>query len=361
MDGTSTVTSPRMPRLAQLSYKLCPDGNNVDRRMPVTIPAPVWILHDGKLGLRNQAMGVAEALGLPFVEKTLAVQFPWRALPPALWLNALAAPGPGGDHLLPPWPLVAIAAGGRAAAPILAIRKAAKGRCLAVQIQNPHIAQRHFDLMVMPAHDRVTGPNVLVTLGAVHRVTRDKLDHEAGLWSARLAHLPRPRVAVLIGGNNGSYRLPPERMQQIAEQLATLARNGAGLMVTPSRRTGPECVAILQSALQGLPAVIWDGTGDNPYFGYLGLADHVLATADSISMITEATATGRPVQIIPLDGATAKFERFHDAMRQGGMIRPFTGTLESWDYPLRNDTAEAGNRIRQMLDARGWLEDQGLT
>jgi mitochondrial fission protein ELM1 len=315
--------------------------------------APMWILHDGKVGLANQAMGVAEAVGLPFEEKRLAIRMPWRALPPSWWLGALKAVGSGGDRLEPPWPIVAIAAGGRAAAPALAIRAAAGGRCLAVQIQNPHIAPKRFDLMVMPAHDRVDGPNVLVTLGAVHRVTTAKLAAAAVDWAPRLAHLPRPRVAVLIGGGNGLYRLTPERMRVIAEELAGLARAGAGLMVTPSRRTGAAAERILRAALDGLPAEIWDGSGANPYFGYLGLADHVLATEDSISMITEATATGKPVQVIPLEGGGTKFDRFHRSFAEAGMTRRFAGALESWTYPARDDTAEAGRRIRALLAERG--------
>jgi len=319
------------------------------------VTAPVWILHDGKVGLRNQVLGVAEAVGLPFEEKRLAIRQPWRSLPPALWFKALAAPGPGGDRLEPPWPRLVIGAGGRAAAPMLAIRDAADGRCLVVQIQTPPIASRHFDLMVVPSHDRVRGPNVMVSRGAVHRVTRAVLDEARRVWAPKLAHLPRPRVAVLLGGGNGSYRLTPERTRSIADDLAGLAKAGCGLTVTPSRRTGAEAESIVRTALAGLPAEIWDGTGDNPYFGYLALADHILATADSVSMITEATATGRPVQVLALDGGSRKFDRFHRAMEAEGVVRPWRGTIETWSYEARDDTAAAAVRIREMLEARELL------
>lgn len=312
-----------------------------------------WILHDGKIGLRNQALGIAEAVGLlPIAEKRLAIRYPWKMLPPSLWLCALAAPGPKGDRLAPPWPRLVIGAGGRAAAPALAIKAAAGGRCLVVHIQDPKIAPARFDLMVVPEHDRVRGDNVIVTQGAVHRVTREKLDAAAREWQSRLAFLPRPRVAVLIGGNNGIYRFGPEEMQPLAAQLAALARSGFGLMITPSRRTGAESEAILRAALEGLPAYIWDGEGENPYFGILGLADHVIATADSISMITEAGATGKPVHVVPLPGGSAKFERFHKAMRDSGITRPYTGELEVWDYAPRDDTARAAARIRQMMQEK---------
>ncbi|HVJ54718.1 MAG TPA: mitochondrial fission ELM1 family protein [Aliidongia sp.] len=314
--------------------------------------APVWVLYDGKDGLRSQVMGVAEAVGLPFEEKRLETRYPWKVLPPSLWPNARHAPGRGGDRLLPPWPRLIICAGGRASAPSLSVRKAARGRCLVVQIQDPKIAPRHFDLMLIPEHDKVRAPNIMVTRGAPHRVTPQKLAEAAGIWGPRLAHLGTPRVAVLIGGDNGAYRLNPPLMARIANQLAVLAEQGAGLMITPSRRTGEAVEQVLRARLAKLPVEIWNGAGDNPYFGYLALADHVLATADSISMITEASATGKPVHVIPLEGGARKFEIFHQAMREAGVTRPFAGALDSWTYQPRDDTAEAGERIRALMRER---------
>jgi mitochondrial fission protein ELM1 len=318
--------------------------------------APVWTLHDGKVGLRAQVTGIAEAVGLPFAEKRLEIRYPWRALPPALWLNAIHAPGGNGDRLLPPWPRLVIAAGGRAAAPALAIRAKADGACVVVMIQDPKIAPRRFDLMVVPEHDRVRGGNVMVSRGAVHAVTSAKLAAAAAHWAPRLDHLPRPRVAVLIGGGNGAYGLSVAAMARLVALLGGLARDGAGLMITPSRRTGPEAERILRAGLDGLGAAIWDGTGENPYLGYLGLADHVLVTADSVSMITEASATGKPIHILPLEGGSAKFDRFHQAMATAGVTRPFDGRLTEWRYVPRDDTAAAAARVREIMREKGlWL------
>ena len=138
---------------------------------------------------------------------------------------------------------------------------------------------------------------------------------------------------MLIGGSNRAYRLTLRRLGEIADAIAAAARAPAArLCVTPSRRTGEAGLALLRDRLAGLPASIWDGTGDNPYFAYLAVADAFLVTADLVSMVSEAAATGKPVHILELDGGDAKFARFHEAMREAGITRPFTGSIESWSY-----------------------------
>jgi mitochondrial fission protein ELM1 len=312
----------------------------------------VWAVHDGKIGMANQVIGLAEALGFPFVEKRLAVRAPWRHLAPQLWLRALAAAGPGGDRLAPPWPDVLIAAGRLIIAPALAAKRASGDRIFWVQVQDPRYARGEVDLMVAPAHDPARGANVFRTLGAVHRVTPARLADGARRAAPLLANLPRPLVAVLIGGDNRVYRLTQQRFAAFADQLAALARAGYGIAVTPSRRTGPANEQLLRQRLAGLPAYVWNGTGENPFFGLLGLADAVLVTADSVSMVSEAAASGKPVHIVDLDGGSEKFARFHGAMRAAGITRPFTGAIESWRYTPPDDTARAAAEIRRRLASR---------
>jgi len=302
--------------------------------------------------MESQCLGLAEALGFDPVVKRIRLRQPWRALNPWLPIPGRRVFAPGSDDFVPPWPDVIIATGRQSAGPALYAKKRTNGRIFCVQIQDAGVAPHRFDLVVVPGHDRLRGPNVVTTLGALNRVTPERLAVEGAAWAPRLAHLPSPRVAVLIGGDNGVYRLTAERMRRLADDLAALERAGFGLMVTPSRRTGPVNEAILGAALDAVRADVWDGTGDNPYFGYLALADAIIVTADSVNMVTEAGATGRPVHVVDLEGGSSKFAAFHAAMREAGITRPFEGRIAQWDYPPLLETARVAGIVRDRLRAR---------
>ncbi len=296
--------------------------------------------------MASQALGLAEATGFSFIERPLQIRFPWTCLPPRLWFLPLAATQP---TLSPPWPDLVIGCGRNTAMPALAIRRASGGRTLAAQIQNPGVGCGEFDLLVVPEHDRLRGPRVIVTRGAVHRVTRARLAVERGRFPS-LTALPPPILSVLIGGANKAYRLTLRRLGEIADAVAGVLRaQGGSALVTPSRRTGAAGTGLLRDRLRNLPVAIWDGRGANPYLAYLALADAFMVTANSVSMISEAAATGNPVHILDLDGGNAKFARFHTAMQAAGITRPFCGRIESWRYPIPDDTARAGAALRALV------------
>ena len=299
--------------------------------------------------MASQVLGLAEATGFHLIEKRLAIRLPWAVLPPRLWLMPLHAAGHRGEQLTPPWPDLVVACGRNAAMPALAIKQASGGNTLVAQIQNPGVGQNEFDLFVVPEHDHIPAAQVIVTMGAVHRVTQARLAAERGRFPA-LAAMPHPILSVLIGGRNKAYSLSRRRLGEIAESIAViLHRTGGSALVTPSRRTGDGGLSLLRDRLRGLSASIWDGTGENPYFAYLALADAFLVTADSVSMISEAAATGKPVHILSLDGGNSKFARFHAAMQAAGITRPFTGSIESWSYSIPDDTARAGAALRALV------------
>jgi mitochondrial fission protein ELM1 len=317
------------------------------------VPPLIWAIDDGRIGIANQAIGLAEAVGPEVVVKRCRLRLPWSHLPPRLWPAPLAkAFTPDSDELAPPWPDLVVSAGRQGALTAIAIKAASGGRSFLAQIQDPRLGRRYFDLLVVPEHDPARGENVVLTKGAVHRVTPAKLAEAARIWGPRFAHLPRPLVAVLIGGRNRVFRFDLADLEALARDLASLARReGAGLLVTPSRRTGPEGEAALRRALADVPAFLWDGTGDNPYFAFLACADAIVATADSVSMVSEAASTGKPVYVAGLAGGSRKFAAFHEAMREAGITRPFAGRLEAWRYPPLDDTARAAAEIRRRLAA----------
>ncbi len=322
-----------------------------------------WVMSEGHAGMENQCLGLAEAVGLSPAVKRIHPRVPWSFLPARFWPFPFRAPAPGSDPLAPPWPDVLITCGRKSVALSMAIRRASSrrggGRTFTVHIQDPTVDPRHFDLVIAPRHDDFTADNVILTRGALHMVTPQRLARDAAKFAPRYAHLPRPLVAVLLGGANRRYRVTPREMAEFAAKLERMQRaTGAGLAVTPSRRTGEANLAALSKGLEGAAAEIWDATGENPYFGILGLADAIIVTSDSISMVSEACATGKPVHVADLKGGSERFRRFHETMRREGYTRLFTGELEQWTPPPLDDTASAAAAVREALlrrpDPRGF-------
>ena len=266
--------------------------------------------------MASQALGLAEATGFPFVEKRLAIRPPWAWLPPQLWVAPLLRARPEAG--------AALARSGHRLRPQRGDAGAGdpprqrRAHALAAQIQDPRVGHGEFDLMVVPEHDRLRGPRVVVTRGAIHRVTRAKarrgaraafpqFDGAAAADRRRADRRLEPRLSADPGAARRDRRRgSPRRCAQRGGSVAGDA------VAAHRRRWASRCCA---SGLRGLPGEVWDDTGDNPYYAYLAVADALLVTADSVSMISEAAATGKPVHIIELDGGDAKFARFHAAMR----------------------------------------------
>ena len=319
-------------------------------------PPSSWVLTEGYAGLRSQALGLAEAAGLSPAVKALTPSAPWGWIPPALWPRPLAAvrmaapppfPDSWPDSFPDSFPDLAIACGGMGAAIGAALRR--RGTRV-VQVQHPRMNPRHFDVIVVNRHDELTGPNVVVTRTAMHQVTTGKLTAAADQWRARLATLPRPLVSVLLGGSNGRFRLNRAGGVALAGDLANMMRrDGAGVAITPSRRTDPAALAAIQKTLAPLGAWLWDGTGDNPYFALLALADAIVVTIDSISMISESVATCAPVMLAPLPGRSRRNGLFVQPLLAEGRVRRFTGRLETWSATPINDTPQAAAEVRRRL------------
>ena len=339
----------------QVGAAAAQDRGIIGRRYRGVTEALTWVLTDGKAGTHNGALGLAEAVGLPVVDKHIRSGLPWRWLPPVLWPRGVLGVGAGGDPLEPPWPRLLVSAGERSVGPALEIKRRSGGATYCVHIQHPRVDPARFDLVVVSAHDRLAGPNVRVTVGALHRVTQARLEDAAARFAAAFADLPRPLVAVLIGGANRVYRFDRSTAERLADGLVAMARDsGCGLLVTASRRTGPGNEAILRDRLRDLPAVIWDGTGENPYFAYLGLADALVVTGDSVNMVSEACFTGKPVHVFHLPGGEdTKFGRFHDALAESGATRPFDGRLESWPCEALDERSALADEIRRRLGDSG--------
>lgn len=324
------------------------DQSQPVRRTPEGLP--VWIFSDGKAGHEAQCLGVAHALGVTPQIKRINPAAPFKWLAPFGPVAPSERFGQHGSRFAPPWPALALATG-RATIPyIRALKRRAGPATFTVVLMDPRTGTATADLIWVPEHDELSGANVIRTLTSPHAFSQARLAALRASLPPRIAALPHPRVAVLIGGPNRSYVYTDDDIRQLSAALSRLAEGGASLMITPSRRTPAQLAAALRSLAEGRRAIYYDGTGDNPYPEFLAHADFFVVTADSVNMAGEAAATGRPIFIFTPHGNGGKFDRFHAALRAQGVTRPLAEALEAhqpWDYPRLDSARSIADEIER--------------
>lgn len=269
--------------------------------------APVWVLLGHKAGDNSQVLALAEALELPFVAKRMAYR------PTEIWTNLLLGPNLLGiraacrGQLRPPWPRLVITAGRRNEPVARWIRARAPEPVRLVHVGRPWAGPGSFDLVITTPQYRIADrPNVLSFELPLHRISEARLAGAAAAWRERLGGLPAPRIAVLVGGDSGRYRLGETAAQMLGRRADALARElGGSLLVTTSARTPPGAAAAIRRALT-VPHYLfeWQPDGEeNPYLAFLALGDRFVVTSESMSMLAEACATRKPVHIFDVGEA----------------------------------------------------------
>ncbi len=355
--GAPAVRPPharRGKRLTVSGYALKPEAEETPS-MPNKDP-PVWVLADDRPGNAAQCLGVAEALGLPFVIKDVRYT-PAGGLPNLLRGRSLWGVTQGTRAALaPPWPRVVVGAG-RRTAPVGRWLKR-RSNCVLVQLMDPGPPGRaDFDLIAVAHHDlrAPDAANVLRFTGAPHRVTPTRLAAAAREWAGRLNHLPQPRIAVIVGGGSKRRGFTAAHAPALTSQVAAMVeQTGASLMVTTSRRTGRLAEDVLLRALPEPKAVFrWGDAGDNPYLGFLALADAIVVTGDSVSMLCEACGGTAPVYLFSPPGMVGfKHARLHAELRANGYVRPLDAAFEAWRHPPLNAAQLIAGRILRLLAQR---------
>ena len=311
----------------------------------------VWAITGGRRGNDVLVLGIARALGVEPQLIHTHLKPPWR------WLSPYRAAFAGVRRdraIAPPYPDLVLASGRQAAAHARYIRYRSGGRCFTAFFQKPTINPRYFDFVWAPHHDRLQGPNVTSTLLSPHLLTQETLQTEADKWRARLLADcgGRTPVAVLIGGPNEAYDFTMAEFERLTTHIVALTEQNMFPLITVSRRSPTAFTAHLHARLGQAPHFIWDNEGDNPYAALLGLAAHIIVTADSVNMVGEACTSGAPVQVFELAGGNSKFRAFHGDMQAAGLTRPFDGELDKRVSTPANATPEIAAALQQAWDAK---------
>jgi mitochondrial fission protein ELM1 len=324
--------------------------------------AAVWALLGERTGDNNQVLALAESLGIPFEIKDVRYNA-LRALTKWLGPTTATLDARSRAEIQPPWPNVVISIGRRSVPLAWWIRKQSGGRTKIVLIGNPRRDPALFDLIITTRQYPVPrGDNVVMLPAAMSRFqtppapTADEMD-----W---LRGLPHPVRLVAIGGATKYWELSPDLIVKALHQLR--AKPDGSIVVVTSRRTIEVVTSAVKAMLDGKPnaKVV---TGPFPRFAtLLGQADEIFVTGDSVSMLSEAILTGKPVGLIPIEqnakgrkklgpkpneqGPNARrrdLRRFWRHLQDEGVIgtleRPTSGTID-------NPNAIAIEAVRAILD-----------
>ncbi len=346
----------------------------------------VWLIDAYRAGERSQVRALVEALGWPCETR----QLDYRKY------DVITHLLPGGSlrgitrssrtTLQPPWPDLVISCGVRNEPVCRWIREQSGGRSRYVHIGRPWADPARFDLVITTPQYRVPErPNVVRNTLTLHQANPARLSRGATEWADAWRDLPRPFIGVLVGGDSGPFTLGPKAARRLARRASQLARElGGTLLVTTSSRTSARATRALREALDGphdfypwgpegdgaSPGRAMPGRADpgranpgranpgranpgraNPYWGILGLADRFIVTADSIAMLSETCATGKPVEMFDLGGMHEPGTRERD-FRLGGLL--YQGLLR-WGWgPLTRDITLVH---RELVDSgrAAWL------
>lgn len=311
-----------------------------------------WILTDGKAGDLAQCLGVAERLRVAADLRHVAPRppfswaMPWGPIDPRERAGRPGSPiDPGPDG----WPDLAVASGRRAVPYLCALKRCSGGRTFTVFLKDPRVGPGAADLIWVPTHDRLRGPNVLATLTSPHRLSPDILRAARAAPDRRLAALPRPWAAVLAGGPSRRVTFGVADEARFATLLTSLAASGVALAATDSRRTPPSLRSVVGEVARASGGFLWDGRGENPIFAMLANADMIVVSAESVNMLSEAVATGSPVLVFDLPDLPPRHRAFVDALDEAGATRPFAGRPERYAYEPLDSTPVIADAIRDAL------------
>lgn len=314
----------------------------------------IWALTDARAGHTAHTLGVLQGLGADYSEKKLHDTF-LASLP--LWLmgkNLQRYDASSRQSITQPWPLILVSSGRRLVPAGRYIKRHSPHtrwiHCLWPGTRYPEI-----DVQLAPSHDQLkASDNALTFLGALHPLTEPVLAEEARRFAALFHGYPKPHIGVLIGGTSGKHRATIEDLHHLIDTAALLAQGGT-LFITTSRRSPELFIDAIHRRLSDQELYYlydWRSTQPNPYRGYLASCDAFIVSGDSVSMVSEACFTGKPVLVdIHFSSMRHKHHHFIHQLSEGGFVLPLSADCpwQGHRFVTLRETSRVANLIKEYL------------
>ena len=308
----------------------------------------IWVLTDGSEGMISQVIGLAQQFSNNILSIETKLLFPWSKLQPGMlpifswiFLNNLNLSAP---------PDMVVSCGRKSVYLSIYLKKKFKN-IITIHIQNPKINFQNFNFIIAPQHDCIKGCNVISSVGALHRFTKNIIEEE--LDSS--FNIPKKKlISVIIGGNNHHYKFSVKEIDELSIKIQNIKKSNPNynFLILSSRRTTREMKEVLKVNLKDI-AIMCNENEKNPYTFALKNSDFFIITSDSTSMISECAFTGHPIFIfhLPFKRQSKRMEKFHEKFQQLNITKKLDNKndLIPWSYNSLNESKRIASIVKERI------------
>ncbi len=303
------------------------------------------LLTEGMHGMISQVEGLAKALDLDFIHEKIELNNFWKFIPPKLTpiQNFVFKNDINKDFN------IVISCGRKSVIPSIFLKKKFKNKIINVHIQDPKVSLSHFDFVVAPEHDGLMGKNVITSKGAIHYLRDNELDENMSYLKSRLNK--EKIVSLIVGGPNKYYDYKTTEVEKIFNKIKqNFINNGYQLIFIPSMRTPKSVIDRAINFFDKNQVIITD-IDKKAYLSSLRLANYIIVTCDSTSMISEAAITGKPIYVaqMPPVKNNNRFQKFFEMFKKLNIIKDLDDKLEDWKYEKLNETDRISGYIESKI------------
>jgi hypothetical protein len=307
------------------------------------------LLTQGMHGMISQVEGLAKALDIDFTHHTVEPKNFWKVIPPKLTpISQSVYKKIDHDDFD-----VIISCGRKSVIPSIHLKKKANKKVFNIHIQDPKVDLKHFDFIVAPEHDAIEGQNVISTKGAIHYLTENEINENKDYLNSFIKKDDRKIWTLILGGPTKYYDYSTKNMKHIFTMLyKLLKKHDFQLVVIPSMRTPINTIHYAKEFFGDNHTVIMD-VDKKAYLSALAIAENIIVTCDSSSMISEAALTGKPIyvaNILPKKN-DKRFQRFRNLFRELNITRILGEEIENWNYQKLDETNRVANIIKQKINS----------
>ena len=303
------------------------------------------LLTEGMHGMISQVEGLAKALDIEFIHEKIVINNFWKIIPPRFTpIKKFVFK----NNLIKDFNIV-ISCGRKSVIPSIFLKKKYRNKIVNIHIQDPKVSLKNFDFIVVPEHDNLVGENVLQSKGAIHYLQENELEKSKNYLKSEIKK--EKLVTLIMGGPNKYYDYNDEDIDKIFKKIKeNFINNGYQLVFIPSMRT-PQIIIDKAKNYYNENQIIITSVDKNAYLSSLKLSDHIVVTCDSISMISEAAITGKPIYVahMPNKKKNERFKKFFDLFKSLNIIRDLEDSVEYWSYKKLDETNRISRYIKDKL------------